>query len=388
MFRVLSAQFRILALALFLAGCGSNQTHELLSAKVVEAPASAIAATHDIFIATTRAKAPVASEVFSGQRWPETSYAEVDVTVPAIHKTGAIERRKKNQPADPAKFFVAESITGYKDSEAFSRALRSDIAAHDGRALVFIHGFNTAFDSAVYRIAQIAHDSGYTGTPVLFSWASAGKTLDYVYDNNSASAARDSLEQTLRLVAKSGAKRIDIIAHSMGNWVTMEALRQLAITGDRDLDNKLGDVLLASPDIDVDVFKTQMARYGKPDRPFILMLSGDDRALQLSSFIAGNRPRLGDYNNSADIANLGVVVVDLTKVSVNDRLNHTKFAENPLLVKMIGDRLSRSDDLSTSETEITDRVNGLAQGLGQTMSSAAEIIITTPLNVLNVVVGQ
>ena len=34
----------------------------------------------------------------------------------------------------------------------------------------------------------------------------------------------------------------------------MEALRQLAITDDRDLDGRLGDVLLASPDIDVDVF--------------------------------------------------------------------------------------------------------------------------------------
>ena len=129
-------------------------------------------------------------------------------------------------------------------------------------------------------LTQIVHDSGYPGTPVLFSWASGAKTTDYVYDKESASAARDQLEVTLRMLAQSGARRIDIVAHSMGTWVTMETLRQLAITGDRDLGGKLGDVVLASPDIDVDVFKSQMRRYGKPDKPFILLLSDDDRALQ------------------------------------------------------------------------------------------------------------
>ena len=135
--------------------------------------------------------------------------------------------------------------------------------------MVFVHGYNTGFDNAVYRVTQIAHDSGYSGTPVLFSWASGGKTTDYVYDKESASVARDQLEATLRLLAQSGARRIDIVAHSMGTWVTMEALRQLAITGDRDLGGKLGDVVLASPDIDVDVFKSQMRRYGKPTKPLL-----------------------------------------------------------------------------------------------------------------------
>ena len=126
---------------------------------------------------------------------------------------------------------------------------------------------------------------------MLFSWASGAKTTDYVYDKESASAARDQLEVTLRMLEQSGARRIDIVAHSMGTWVTMEALRQMAISGDRDLGGKLGDVVLASPDIDVDVFKSQMRRYGKPDKPFILLLSDDDRALRLSGLIAGSAAR-------------------------------------------------------------------------------------------------
>ena len=144
----------------------------------------------------------------------------------------------------------------------------------------------------------------------------------------------------------------------MGTWVTMETLRQLAITGDRDLGGKLGDVVLASPDIDVDVFKSQMRRYGKPDKPFILLLSNDDRALRLSGLIAGSRPRVGDYRNASDLASYGVTVVDLSSVKGADSFNHTKFADNPALVRMIGQRL-REDDGFASDRDVTDRIGQL-----------------------------
>ena len=252
---------------------------------------------------------------------------------------------------------MASDVVGYETGPQFTSALGADMAARGGRAMVFVHGYNTGFDNAAYRVTQIAHDSGYPGTPVLFSWASGGRTTDYVYDKESASAARDQLEGTLRLLAQSGARRIDIVAHSMGTWVTMEALRQLALTGDRDLGGKLGDVVLASPDIDVDVFKSQMRRYGKPARPFILLLSEDDRALKLSGILAGSRPRVGDYRNAADLAEYGVTVVDLSAVEGGDSLNHTKFADNPMLVKLLGQRL-REDDGFASEREVTDRLLG------------------------------
>ena len=170
-----------------------------------------------------------------------------------------------------------------------------------------------------------------------------------------------SFEVTLRMLAQSGARRIDIVGHSMGTWVTMEALRQLAIRGDRDLGGKLGDVVLASPDIDVDVFKSQMRRYGKPDKPFFLMLSDDDRALKLSGMLAGNKPRLGDYKNASDLAEYGVIVVDLSKSKGSDSFNHTKFADNPTLVRLLGERL-REDDGFASDRVVTDRIKMLQQG--------------------------
>jgi esterase/lipase superfamily enzyme len=231
------------------------------------------------------------------------------------------------------------------------------------------------------------HDAGYDGTPVLFSWASGGRTVDYVYDRDSATAARDQLEQTLRLLVDAGATRVDIIAHSMGNLLTVETLRQLAISGYRDLDGRLGDVILASPDIDIDVFKAQMQRYGKPDRPFILLLSRDDRALQISSIIGGDRPRLGGYEDTKEVAALGLTVIDLTDVSAGDSLNHAKFADNPVMVKLIGEGL-KNRDLRGNPANAETALQQLGRGLGNTLGQTISLAVTIPGRIIDVTLGQ
>jgi len=355
--------FFVAALALLVAGCGGHRTEDLLGSAVVSASVSQIAGNHAIFIATTRKRSSDPSKVFDGERSAKLNFARVNVTVPLVHKTGQIERKSRGRSDDPSRYFMATDVVGYDTAPKFSQALNADIAARGGRVMLFVHGYNTGFDDAVYRLTQIVHDAGYPGTPVLFSWASGASTTSYVYDKESASAARDQLEVTLRMLEQSGARRIDIVAHSMGTWITMETLRQLAITGDRDLGGKLGDVVLASPDIDVDVFKSQMRRYGKPDKPFILLLSDDDRALRLSGLIAGWKPRVGDYKNASDLADYGVTVVDVSRAKGSDSFNHTKFADNPALVKQLGQRL-RLDDGFASDRDVTDRIRQLTQAGG------------------------
>jgi esterase/lipase superfamily enzyme len=51
------------------------------------------------------------------------------------------------------------------------------------------------------------------------------------------------------------ADEINILAHSKGNWVTVEALRQIKMSANKPAVSKLGAVVLAAPDIDIDVFK-------------------------------------------------------------------------------------------------------------------------------------
>ncbi|RWC60505.1 alpha/beta hydrolase [Mesorhizobium sp.] len=384
---VRSKSYLVVALALAVTGCAGGNTHDLLNRTTVSVPASDIAATHEIFVATTRQRATKdPRQVYDGDRSLTTSFARVDVTVPKSHQVGAIERAKGSANSNPAKDFTAKDVIFYEGAPQFAKAVGADIAMRGDRALVFVHGFNNGFDDGIYRLTQIAHDTKYSGTPVLFSWASSGKTTGYIYDKESANAARDDLEATLRMLAKTKVKSIDIIAHSMGTWVTMEALRQLAITDDRDLGGKLGYVILASPDIDVDVFKKQMIRYGKPDKPFAILLSADDRALKLSSLISGDKPRVGDYGNAADLASYGVSVVDLSQAKGGDRLNHAKFADNPMLVQLLGNRLRAPAGLASDQPDPA-QLNNLGQGLGKAVGSVAEIVITTPFKVLTIATG-
>ena len=370
------AKLLILVLTTFaVSGCISERKHELLAADPAAPPPAGVAAKHEIFVATTRQKAGDQRVVFDGQRSAMLAFARVGMTVPKDHEIGRIERAKDGNPGDPAKDFTATDLTIYDSGAAFATA----VADQGDRVLVFIHGYNTGFDDGVYRLTQIAHDTRYPGTPILFSWASGAKTRDYVYDRDSSTAARDDLEATLVMLSRSrGVKSIDIIAHSMGNWLAMETLRQLAIAGNRDLNGKLGYVVLASPDIDVDIFKKQMSRYGKPDKPFVVLLSADDKALRFSSLIAGKKARVGDDANADELAALGVTVVDLSATKSGDKLNHAKFADNPVLVQLLGERLRMPDSLQPTPEQANERINKLAGGIGQ----AAAVVITSPLRIM------
>src|SRR4029077_13430041 len=195
------------------------------------------------------------------------------------------------------------------------------------RVLIFVHGFNTRFEEAVYRFAQIVHDARVNVAPVLFTWPSGGNVTDYVYDHDSAVYSRDALEAVLQALVKDpNVDSISILAHSMGNYLAIESLRQMAIR-DRGVSPKIRDVMLASPDIDIDVFRRQIAEIDAGPRPgqFTLFISRDDRALSLSSFLARDSTRLGALDPSKEpynaiLAQARVQVVDLTGMASGDFL--------------------------------------------------------------------
>ncbi len=83
----------LVTMVLTLAGCMGSRTHDLLNRTAIDAPASEIAAAHEVFVATTRKRAAKEPrQVFDGERSLTTSYARVDMTVPKLHQAGRIER--------------------------------------------------------------------------------------------------------------------------------------------------------------------------------------------------------------------------------------------------------------------------------------------------------
>lgn len=81
------------------------------------------------------------------------------------------------------------------------------------------------FDDALRRGAQLARDLNYDSSLFVFSWPSKGRPWRYGTDRGSANKAAASLATFLEMVgAASGAAKIHIIAHSMGNRVLLAAL--------------------------------------------------------------------------------------------------------------------------------------------------------------------
>jgi esterase/lipase superfamily enzyme len=347
-----------------LSGCASAPD-AIIGVDNPRVPAATIAgaSAHDIFIATTRAVDDDPAIMYSGERSEGIGLARVTVSIPPAHVSGEVER-PKTLPPDPRRDFTVLNPHTYNSKQRFIEAVNSELAARprgDRTVLVFVHGYNTTLAAAVLRIAQFVEDSGYTGVPVLFSWASRGNTLDYVYDLNSALQARNNLIETARLLSQTRAESFDIVAHSMGNLLTVEAMRQAKIAGRYNTANRLRNIILASPDIDVDVFKDQIAVFSKNERHFYVLISEDDKALAFSRRIAGGVNRVGDEGAEA-LAALGVVVIDLTKVKDTNSLNHTKFADSPEVVQLIGNRLRAGNSLQTAGPG-RDPISGLVGGL-------------------------
>ena len=132
--------------------------------------------------------------------------------------------------------------------------------------------------------------------------------------------------------------------------LVLEAIRGEAQANLFDTTGKLKTVVLADPDIDYELFVTQVAALPPEKRRFYVLVSSDDRALALSSFLA-RRPRVGNVDPEA-LTKLGVNVIDLSRVEDTSSVNHTKFLDAPEIVRLIGDRIRAGDDFSGSGNTI------------------------------------
>lgn len=303
-----------------LAGCAARPDTRTIWPVGAAAPQGE---TERIFVATTRETAPVPADGFTSVRSPQPHFAEFVVSIPPNHVPGEIEWPEG--PTDPQTDFAVASHKRL-DGKAFIRGVN---AASPNGAGVFVHGYNYNFPESLFRTAQMAADAQISDAPVLFSWPSAATPLGYASDRESVTYSRDALAELLtRLAETSGGKPVTVFGHSMGGWLVMETLRQMRIAGEDEALSRL-EVLLAAPDIDVDVFRQQLAVIGKMDTPIVIMVSPDDRALGLSGF-AGQRTRVGalditDPAVQAAAQQGDVVLIDISAVGASSGLNHDRY---------------------------------------------------------------
>jgi esterase/lipase superfamily enzyme len=200
--------------------------------------------------------------------------------------------------------------------------------------LLYVHGFNQTFESAALDAARLSDGIRFRGETMVFSWPSKAKLLDYGYDRESAMWSRDALEQVLfELIASPAVARLHIVAHSVGTMLTMEAIRQIYDRQGGVVADRIGAIVFASPDIDMDVFSSSVARVGSLAPKIVVITSTNDRALAVSRWIAGGINRVGAAEH-AQLEKLGLNVIDASKQGWGV-INHDLFLSNAQIQQVI-----------------------------------------------------
>nr|WP_255599908.1 alpha/beta fold hydrolase [Afifella sp. IM 167] len=332
--------FLLLVLTGLLAGCVTHGNEALVPVAATVPGAERVT----IHVATTRSPVEGEPHYFGAGRSDELRYARYVISVPPGHKPPDIEW-PQGRP-DPRKNFVVVSATQLSEKEFF-RSLDDYSKSGDwvGRpdAGIFVHGYNNTQAEALFRVAQLAADATTGGVPILFSWPSQGSAPGYLADRDSAAFSRDALAKFLTQVSqRRGLDEVTVIGHSMGAWLTAEALRTLRLAGKERVFGGLDKVVLASADIDVDVFTKQMEVIGPLRPPLTVLTSPNDRALRISGRIAGNHTRVGevrvdDPEVQALARRLGIVIIDISSLKSADSMGHDQFITLAGYARSMGD---------------------------------------------------
>jgi esterase/lipase superfamily enzyme len=263
----------------------------------------------------------------------DMSYGTCVVSIPNDHQMGALESPSLWQlefRPDPEKHIVLVSVSPMPKDQLFQELAEEIAKTGSKSAFVFVHGYNVTFEDAARRTAQMAYDLNFDGAPIFYSWPSQARVLEYTRDEQEVEWTQAHLQHFLQdVVARSEAQNIYLVAHSMGNRALTRAFAQL-VADKPELAARVTELILTAPDIDADVFKTQIApKLVQLGTPVTLYASSEDEALNVSKEVHG-APRAGDAGDGIVIL-AGMETIDASLVD-SSLVGHSYYAENKSVI--------------------------------------------------------
>lgn len=258
-----------------------------------------------------------------------------EVTVPDSHQRGLVERPsllRFEVREDQQKHIVLTSAVELSSGDFQTRLSSAVSDSPHQDMLVFIHGYNVDFESAVQRTAQIAVDLPFEGVPVCYSWPSQGSLIGYSVDETNAEWTTTHLKKfLLELATESGASSINVVAHSMGNRPMTAAMEQIRWQRDEESDVLFDRIVLAAPDVDADRFRRDLAPSLLHVADHVtLYASSDDQALIASKQVHGY-PRAGESGPHVVVVP-GIDTVDVSGIDLS-LLGHSYYGDNESMLR-------------------------------------------------------
>ena len=288
-----------------------------------------------IFFGTSRKLNPVneAEYKISDDRADSLTLGYCVVSIPPTHTVGQIERPVWFLSPRRERHFFLEEIQAVESF--YFKLLLADEANSTPRkrALIYVHGIANSFQDPAFRAAQLKVDLGLDGPVIFFSWPSGRRPTDYLVADNNADWSAAHLSELIKYTLDDLAiPNVVLIAHSKGAKVATMALNKLGKQRDQVI-----DLVLASPDIDAQIFHRDIAPVllRKISR-LTIYASRRDQALQWSQWAAGGQ-RLG-LAQSGRSSSSQIEVIDTTFVSSADTFlhaGHSDYAESrPALIDL------------------------------------------------------
>ncbi len=215
------------------------------------------------------------------------------VSVTGLREYGVLwEHELPKDPEYPSQF-PSEGLQG-KAGQKFLTDINQRLGQFDRKNIyVFVHGFNTAFESNLGLAAQLWHYMGKDGVFLIYAWPSKDRLLDYTVDKGNAEYSTRNFRLLLKYLSDNSiADEIHLIGHSAGSPLVVGAITQISLLhydeSPESIRNewKIGKMVLAAPDMDFEVFVNHILDGSRriPESSTIYG-STNDRALGLSGKI-------------------------------------------------------------------------------------------------------
>lgn len=298
--------------------------------EVLAEPAGIIASagprkTWEVFYATNRGVEPSTAgtdQVRGDNVVSDTvNYGRAEITLPRRRRGVDPKRDPDNNSAagDTVKFEAVRSLQAWEAAEG----IRAQLARSRQRdLLLFVHGFNVDFESALIRTAQVAYDMPFNGAVVAYSWPTQGGVTKYRGDEQINADSVQPFADFLRflIAAVPPDTRINIVAHSMGNRIVMQGIGKLPAVGAPPL----AQVALCAPDVGVSDFQRWIPSVLAQTQRVTLYASSGDSALRTSKWLH-REPRAGDADPPLVIR--GLETIDCSDIDF-DFMGHSYYSSN------------------------------------------------------------
>jgi len=295
--------------------------------------------TVPVYYGTRRARTRASDiEHYYSDRDDTLKYGIATITIPERRRPGKTDGRgwcrflpgKLECPRTPSNSVLLSALKPRRPAAWLREVGVALIDSNDKPvdALIFVHGYNNSFVDAITRAAQLSYDAGFPGVTFAYDWASRDALPAYFIDQETAERSAPDFSRFLRrIVDSTQARRVAIVAHSMGTRLVLYALRDLE---EGQPLTKLDQIILAASDVDSAIFMDQYAgRIVQTAGLATIYASKRDRALLISGPAHGAH-RVGSGPPTLVLYD-GLDYIDASTIDT-DLLGHGYYAENKQLI--------------------------------------------------------